>query len=339
MLLHRCLLASLTKYTNKNGTKSHNTRFLVSLSVSMAESQQQTEQPTHTKPLSAQRRDAEFVRALQALPIEERNKANIKSYLEDKRKKVEAKKDVYCAGCWLSKRECMCNDIKPVPSFHRYIVYIHHKEWFRGTNTGILMKLGNPITEFITSGVEEDEARLAEILKAEPNNTIVMFPSADSVVFTDFLARGTASDDVEDLQKKISTLGLDPGHSLSQPSAQKQKRMNVIVLEGTWNQARTLLKQLPTWVPRIKLEELPDSKSISHMRKQTMEGRVTTAEAIAYFFKELGESEEAQEALWYNLKLRISRMDAQTNREGPVKGAATKKKTPKAEQSSHDSSL
>jgi DTW domain-containing protein YfiP len=113
----------------------------------------------------------------------------------------------------------------------------------------------------------------------------------------------------------------------------------VIVLEGTWNQARTLLKQLPTTVPRIKLEELPDGKSISHMRKQTMEGRVTTAEAIAYFFKELGESEEAQEALWDNLKLRISRMDAQTNREGGVKGAGTKKKsqtsseTPKEDES------
>jgi hypothetical protein len=88
------------------------------------------------------------------------------------------------------------------------------------------MKLGNPITEFITSGVDEDEARLAEILKTEPNNTIVMFPSADSVVFSEFLARGTASDEVEDLQKKVSTMGLGSTSSEPQSGAQKQKRMN-----------------------------------------------------------------------------------------------------------------
>lgn len=95
----------------------------------------------------------------------------------------------------------------------------------------------------------------------------------------------------------------------------------MIVLDGTWTQAKTLLRQLPAGIPRIKLAELPDGKSISHMRKQTMAGRVTTAEAIAYIFKELGESDAACDALWENLRLRIQRMDSQTNRVGDVKGA------------------
>lgn len=60
------------------------------------------------------------------------------------------------------------------------------------------------------------------------------------------------------------------------------------------------------------------------MRKQTIEGRVTTVEAIGHFFRELGESEAAQEALWENLKTRIERMDAQTNREGNIKGVKKK---------------
>jgi hypothetical protein len=123
MLLHRSLIASVTKFSI---IKNRNIRY----NTSMAEAPEQTQPQAQTKPLSSQRRDVEFVRALHSLPIEERNRANIKSYLEDKRKKVEAKKDVYCPGCWLSKRECMCNDIKPVPSYHRYIVYIHHKGTF-----------------------------------------------------------------------------------------------------------------------------------------------------------------------------------------------------------------
>lgn len=78
------------------------------------------------------RRDAEFVAHLQSLPVEERNRANISSYLEDKRKKIEAKKEHFCDGCWLNRSECMCKDAKPVPSFHRYIIYMHHKGTYPG---------------------------------------------------------------------------------------------------------------------------------------------------------------------------------------------------------------
>lgn len=92
------------------------------------------------------------------------------------------------------------------------------------------MKLGNPNTEFITSGLPEDEDRLAKIIEAEPERTIVMFPSPDAVVFSEFLAKASTRDDVAvlaELVQKSSLTQTPPAPPNSSEQAKKtQKRMN-----------------------------------------------------------------------------------------------------------------
>lgn len=75
------------------------------------------------------RRDPEYIAHLTSLPADERYRANVASYIEDRRKIFEAK-DHYCVNCWLTTMTCMCKDAKPIPSFHRYIIYMHHKGSF-----------------------------------------------------------------------------------------------------------------------------------------------------------------------------------------------------------------
>lgn len=98
-------------------------------------------------------------------------------------------------------------------------------EWYRGTNTGILMLLGNSDSVIITSGLREDEARLADILRQEADNTIVMFPSADSITFAEYLSKTTLNHDpVASLETQMSQLKTTaPTTAADQPSSTRKK--------------------------------------------------------------------------------------------------------------------
>ena len=55
--------------------------------------------------------------------------------------------------------------------------------------------------------------------------------------------------------------------------------ITIIVIDATWKQARSLTGRYPSSIPRIHLSS-PPGKSESNMRKQSEEGRITTAEGM-----------------------------------------------------------
>lgn len=66
-------------------------------------------------------------------------------------------------------------------------------------------------------------------------------------------------------------------------SASHESIWDVIILDGTWKQAKQMGKQIPASIPHVKLEHL--KPTISILRKQSSLDRVTTAEAVAFLLE------------------------------------------------------
>ena len=78
--------------------------------------------------------------------------------------------------------------------------------------------------------------------------------------------------------------------------------LELIVVDGTWQQAKILAKRVPPSVPRVALAAAP-SRSLfgSSLREQSAEreaqGRVCTVEAVAMLARQMGEPPEEVDAL------------------------------------------
>ena len=96
----------------------------------------------------------------------------------------------------------------------RFVVWMHHKERRRASNTGKLLKLLLPdVTDILIHGVAEDDRRLEEIIQNSGGHAFVVYPSDDAVPVSAALAK-TGSDVA--------------------PVA--------VLIDGTWNQAQRMHK-------------------------------------------------------------------------------------------------
>eukprot|EP00698_Gefionella_okellyi_P015669 TRINITY_DN4435_c0_g1_i3.p1 TRINITY_DN4435_c0_g1~~TRINITY_DN4435_c0_g1_i3.p1 ORF type:complete len:155 (+),score=47.10 TRINITY_DN4435_c0_g1_i3:439-903(+) len=85
--------------------------------------------------------------------------------------------------------------------------------------------------------------------------------------------------------------------------------MTIVVIDGTWQQARMMRHQLPSHLPMLRLQTSAFSQFT--LRQQTEPGRVCTLEAVAILLQELHQS-EAAEILLKNLHVLNDRAHAQT---------------------------
>ena len=97
---------------------------------------------------------------------------------------------------------------------------LHVKEYLRTTNTGHLIPLAHPGSRMLISGLEADDEELSALHASDPESFIVLFPSQDALSLDEFKSRRE-----------------DRGVS--------HRRVKVVLLDGTWAQARTLNRR---WV-------------------------------------------------------------------------------------------
>ena len=144
-------------------------------------------------------------------------------------------------------------------------MYMHIKERYRASNTGKLVDLALPGTEMLCQGVLDDENRLQELLKEYEGRALVLFPGFESVSTSEYLAKYDER-----------TQGVDDNHV--------QKSILIIVLDGTWRQAKRLTRHVDCKIPRVALT--PDALSSFFCRKQTQSDRICTIEAVEMFLRE-----------------------------------------------------
>jgi DTW domain-containing protein YfiP len=158
----------------------------------------------------------------------------------------------------------------------------HHKEFFNAANTGKILFSSAPRADLFIGAIPEDEKRLAEIVAADAVNSLVLFPSGDSIT-------------VQDFEKERKEKGVAAGHPV-----------NIVALDGTWGQAKHLharLMRLPEFANVRKVRLAPEQLSKFMSRKQSQVDRICTVEAVALLLKELGEPPDVQAALERGLEM------------------------------------
>jgi DTW domain-containing protein YfiP len=177
----------------------------------------------------------------------------------------------------------------PVPPPFHLLVYMHHKEYYRSSNTAIVLRRCLP-TALVRGGVEGDETWLTDLVQraatavaaGAPRRLAVLYPrEGESVPLTDAMEQTMRS-------PEDATVPL------------------LVVVDGTWNNVRSLVKRLVTLLAPLDVTCLftqLDTRSLSpadptvdststssatasgasasFMRSQVSPGKVTTAEAVA----------------------------------------------------------
>ena len=138
---------------------------------------------------------------------------------------------VKCRGCWLSISKCICSEATQVSSFqHTFFVIMHAKEFGSGSNTGGLLQVIMPPSnvKVLVRGIPDHDAKI-EVICSEPN-TFVLFPKQGAIPFAEY-----------DSLTKLSQI------------ASHETRYNIIIVDGTWIQAKKVLRSLPLTLPCVCL--------------------------------------------------------------------------------------
>ena len=150
-----------------------------------------------------------------------------------------------CGGCNLPPRWCVCNALAPVVTPLRVDVLLHHREQYRPTSTGKLIE--RVVAGSRTHAYRRGQPRVGESI-AEPNRELwILHP------------RGEAFETI----------------ASSRPAP---SRIQVLLLDGSWNEAGHMLREVEHWGRRVALPLAGTSRYL--LREQQGEGQLSTVEAL-----------------------------------------------------------
>lgn len=161
-----------------------------------------------------------------------------------------------CPACHLPSLRCLCPQVRPVQTRTELVVVRHALEGTRSTNTARLAALVLPRLTLVDHG--HPDGPFDEGLLSGPD-TWLLYPGAE-------------------------------------PCAEPPPVKRLVVLDGTWSQARRMLQRLGALrgLPRLSL---PAPRApLPNLRKPRVEGGMSTIEAIAAAI-ELLEGEAAAQPL------------------------------------------
>ena len=221
---------------------------------------------------------------LSLLPPSERYKEVVKAKKAYCKNFAEAKNR--CPDCMLKRDICVCEQLSnlrvqqsewPVD----FVILMNHKEWLRASNTAKIISriLGARI---FVSGDMDDEAEFESLVEQRQSNAVVLFPSDVATTWESF----------RETPQRIHEKG----------------RTLVIVVDGTWGQARRLNQKIRECIPRLKIT--PHTLSQFLCRRQTQADRVCTVEAVALLLTEMG-AQKASSQLEEGLRLVVEGFNLQ----------------------------
>ena len=149
-----------------------------------------------------------------------------------------------CRRCWLQAAHCVCARCAPPAeralggrAMRRLFVLIHHKEVALAVDTAKLLAIAYPNRCRLVIGALPSAERDAMRASLEAGTGLVLFPSED--------ARPAECFAVEPPPPERAAAG---ARAPPPPGG-----WDVVVVDGTWNQARKLHAKLPRAAPRAKL--------------------------------------------------------------------------------------
>jgi len=157
---------------------------------------------------------------IEALPPAERESVAIARRLRRRLDSFARNGD--CRRCWLQRAHCVCESCRPLddlgPAVRRIYVYMHHKEVLLAVDTAKLILAAYAEARLVIAGLKGQPAEAEMRAALEDGAAVVLFPSDDAA----------------------------PASALAGP-------VDVVVIDGTWEQAQKLNARLPG--RRAKLDD------------------------------------------------------------------------------------
>ncbi len=167
-----------------------------------------------------------------------------------------------CPTCWLQAKHCICNEVQPIdgsnsnsnsnnddliPSnVNRLFMIMHHKEIGLVVDTAKVLLNSMPSkARLVVSGIGEEYQdsmdELLDAMKQKDRRCIVLFPTDDARTFEELIL--VDSDSASREKKNHQATNDTSRYSDSDTSVKgdgKMEMFDVIVMDGTWSQARKI---------------------------------------------------------------------------------------------------
>lgn len=154
-----------------------------------------------------------------------------------------------CRRCGRPVVACYCALVSPIPTKTRVVVLQHPRERHKAIGTARIAALCLPGLELVVGVDFEQDERVDRLLSDPKAPPVLLYPSAEA----------------RDLRR-------DP------PTGP----VTLVVLDGTWNQARSLLRDNPRLQKLPRVAFAPDAPSEYRIRREPHEDYVSTIEALVH---------------------------------------------------------
>jgi len=191
-----------------------------------------------------------------SLPRTEREAVAVSRRLHERLRRA-ANTGVFCRSCWLQRAHCVCDRLVPLitSSDEKYrlrqplsvpfpvrtlFVLMHHKEAMLAVDTAKVMLSTFPDARLVVGGIgTEYQKNMDQMLRSlESGRAMVLFPGDSATEYAEMMAqkiktwsKRERADDDDNCDVHFSVSSLLP--------------IDLIVIDGTWSQARRLYASLP----------------------------------------------------------------------------------------------
>jgi len=155
-----------------------------------------------------------------------------------------------CPRCGLPGSHCICDQIRPAISEALFCLLLSENEWRRETNTGHLIKALLPQTRLFTWHRNQPDPELISMLKNPDYDPYLIFPA----------------DRPELSHREVTTV------------RKTDKRPLFLILDGTWKEARKIVRKSPYLDPLPLLSLAPKNLSRYNLRRNPDASHLCTAE-------------------------------------------------------------
>ena len=165
-----------------------------------------------------------------------------------------------CYKCLKAKETCYCHKISSFKSYPEFVLLLHSKERKMKTNTGRIVSLSIENSHMFEGLDFGCDTRLNKILDDPKRQNYVLFPGENSI-------RIDQKETCNKLQEKWK---------------KERKLPTFIIIDGTWANAKKMLRLNPKLKELPFISFVPSEKSNFRIRRQPMDLCYSTIETTHY---------------------------------------------------------
>ena len=183
-----------------------------------------------------------------------------------------------CYKCLKAKETCYCHKISQFKSYPEFVILLHSKERKMKTNTGRMVNLSIE-NSYMFEGLDFSQHEKLNSIIDDPKRAVyILFPGEGSI-------RIDQDGACEKLQKLWT---------------EQQKLPTFVIIDGTWANAKKMLRLNPKLRKLPFISFVPNSKSNFRIRKQPMDLCYSTIETTHYLltlFKDFNKQKDLDSLL------------------------------------------